>query len=100
MAGQTQTNKIGRPRDDLGIEQLDDDLLILDKRNQKVHQLNATASAIWASISAGEEPKSIVRDIAENYDVSPTTAARDVAEVVNELYALGLLEEPVEQLNN
>ena len=94
MAGQIQIKKIGRPRDDLGIERLEDELLILDKRSQKIHQLNTTASAIWASISAGEEAKSIVRDIARTYDISPTTAAQDVAVVVDELYALGLLEEP------
>lgn len=94
MAGQIQTNKIARPRDDLGIERLEDELLILDKRSQKIHQLNATASAIWAGISAGTKAQSIVRDIAETYDVSPATAAQDVAVVVDELFALGLLEEP------
>lgn len=95
MAGQRQTNKIGTPRDDLGIERLEDELLILDKRSQKIHQLNTTASTIWSGISAGTETQSIVRDIAETYDVSPATAAQDVAVVVDELFALGLLEEPV-----
>ena len=100
MAGQLQTNKIGAPRNDLGIERVEDELLILDKRNQKVHQLNTVASAIWTSISAGEEAKSIVRNIVESYDVSPVAAARDVAQVVDELYALDLLEKPVMQFNN
>lgn len=100
MTERIQPNKIGRPRDDLGIERIENDLLILDKRNQKVHQLNTTAGAIWASISAGREAKTIVRDIVEKYDVSPAIAAQDVSQVVDELYALGLLEKPVKNLKN
>ena len=100
MAERTQPNKIYRPREDLGIERIEDDLLILDKRNQKVHQLNTTASSIWANVIAGKETEGIVREIVETSDISLEVATQDVTRILNELCALGLLENPVEHSNN
>nr|AFI78767.1 hypothetical protein ws198A12_0015 [uncultured bacterium ws198A12] len=100
MAERTQPNKICRPREDLGIERIEDDLLILDKRNQKVHQLNTTASVIWANIIAGQETDGIVREIVETFDISPEVASQDVTRIVDEFCALGLLENPAEHSNH
>ena len=100
MAERTQPNMIYQPREDLGIERIEDDLLILDKRNQKVHQLNTTASSIWANVIAGKETDSIVREIVETYDISLEVATQDVTRILNELCALDLLEKPVEHSNN
>ena len=91
MAERMQPNKIYRPRDDLGIERIEDDLLILDKRNQKVHQLNATASIIWANIIAGQETDGIVQEIVETFDISHEVASQDVTRTLGEFSALGLL---------
>ena len=81
-----------RPRGDLGVEPVADGLLILDKRNQKIHQLNSTAGAVWTSIQKGHEPKSITRKIVEFFDVSPQEAAKDVTRILEEFNALNLLE--------
>ena len=100
MAEWTQPNKICKPRDDLGVEQIEDDLVILDKRNQKVHQLNSTASAIWASIEKGRESECIVQEIVANFDISPEVASQDVTRILDEFCALGLLENQVKHVNH
>ena len=81
-----------RPRDDLGIEEVEEDLLILDKRNQKIHRLNSTASLIWAGLQDGQGMDAIVSDIVENFDILVEDAEKDVARVLEEFRALNLFE--------
>ena len=80
-----------RPRGDLGIEKIEDDLLILDKCNQKIHRLNATASAVWASLQDGREQDVIVQEIVEKFDILSEVAEEDVTRVLEEFRALNLL---------
>lgn len=95
MAERTQPDIIFKPRDDLGVEQIEDDLVILDKCNQKVHQLNSTASAVWQRIKDGREPERIAQEIVEIFDISPDVALQDVTRILEEFAALGLLEDTV-----
>jgi len=81
-----------KPRDDLGIEKVEQDFVILDKRNQKVHQLNSTASAIWAILQEGGDADAIVQEIVGSFGISPDVARRDVNRVLDEFRMLGLIE--------
>jgi hypothetical protein len=92
MPNASQTADRLRPRADLGIEQIDGDLLILDKQNQKIHQLNSTASFIWAGLDEGQETVGIAEHIVELFGVSPETALRDVNGALQQFCALNLLE--------
>ena len=91
MTDLTKTNVDLRPRDDLEIEKVEEDLLILDKRNQKIHRLNATASIIWASLQEGRRTDVIVKEIVENFDILSQVAEEDVTRVLEEFRALNLL---------
>lgn len=82
-----------RRRNDLSVEQVEDDLLILDKCNEKVHQLNRTAKAVWLRIELGSHLEDIVEDIAANFDVPSEVALQDVKRIIGEFRALGLLED-------
>ena len=81
-----------RPRTDLGIEQVEDDLLILDKHGQKIHKLNPMASLIWARLEKGQEPNQIAQAIAEIFEISSEMALKDVTRTLDEFRALNLLE--------
>jgi hypothetical protein len=88
------------PRPDLGVEQVDDDLLILDRSSKQIHQLNRTASIVWKGLEDGREPKEIVRGITETYDVPAGEAAEDVNRIIEEFFNLRLLSEPEQNNNN
>ena len=83
-----------RPRADLGVERVDEELLILDRSGQKIHQLNQTASMVWTGLEHGREPEEIVRTITAAYDVSPEHASEDVHRIIGEFLELSLLREP------
>ena len=91
MTDLTKTNVDLRPRDDLEIEKVEEDFLILDKRNQKIHRLNATASIIWASLQEGRRTDVIVKQFVENFDILSEVAEKDVTRVLEEFRALNLL---------
>ena len=93
MSNLTITETRFRPREDLCAEAVEDDLLILDKRNQKIHQLNATARVIWANLGDGKGPKEIVQNVVEIFDISYEVAADDVRQVLQQLCDLDLLEQ-------
>jgi Coenzyme PQQ synthesis protein D (PqqD) len=83
--------KTETPRVDLNAESVGDDLLILDKRNNRIHRLNQTASVVWRNVELGQDTDFIVGDVVEKFDVSRETALADVQGILNEFRALELL---------
>ena len=83
--------KLETPRAGLSAQPVGHDLLILDKRNSRIHRLNQTASAIWRNIEAGIDTDGIVQEIVERFDVSPEAALADVQGILHEFRALDLL---------
>jgi Coenzyme PQQ synthesis protein D (PqqD) len=77
-----------RPRQRQGLRSrvLGDEVVILDRRCERIHQLNRTAAAIWVRCDA--------RELAETFEVDAARAEADVAATLGELATLGLLEPP------
>jgi hypothetical protein len=92
MTNDSIPKNTARPRDDLSIEKVDDNLLILDKQNQKIHQLNSQASMIWSQLELGCAPLDIATEMTKQYDVTLDTALKDVSETLAEFSALNLLQ--------
>ena len=83
---------VPKPRADLAIESIDDELVVLDKKHGKIHQLNETASLVWAAIAAGNSLGTIAASLVERYGVSSDTAAKDIDAVVRQFENLHMLE--------
>lgn len=66
--------------------------VVLDRDGGRVHQLNATASYVWERCDGRASLTEIAHGLAEMYDVEPGQAAADVATLVGQFRALGLLE--------
>jgi hypothetical protein len=81
-----------KPRSDLAIEYIDDDLIVLDKKLGQIHQLNSTASIVWKGIAAGNSWRTIATALVERFDVSTDAAIEDVRKLVAEFRTLKLLE--------
>ena len=62
---------------------------------ESIFTLNAIGSRIWALLECPVAPSQVVAAIAQEFDVSPADAARDVAEFLDSLREAGLIA-PVE----
>ncbi len=62
---------------------------------ESIFTLNAVGSRIWELLEGPAAPSQLATTIAQEFDVSPADAARDVAEFLDSLRAAGLIA-PVE----
>lgn len=79
-------------RKGLATEQVEDDLLVLDQENEKIHQLNATARVVWECIQEGYETEQIIDEITQSFEVSKETAGSDVQAILQNFLDLNLVE--------
>ena len=77
--------------DSMVVREVDGELLVLDTRANRIHQLNSTASLIWRRLREGREPDAIAAELAVEFDVDAVTALRDVTETLSQFRALELL---------
>jgi Coenzyme PQQ synthesis protein D (PqqD) len=89
--GMQSSYEIIKPRTDLGVKKVDEDLLILDRKNDKIHQLNSMAHRIWTGLASGKSPTEIAQDIAGEFEIPFESAFADVSNTVEQLFSLGLL---------
>ncbi len=84
-----------RPRADLNVEQIDDEVVILDRSSNEVHQLNPAASIVWEGIAADEDidPLVLSEQLGEAYGVSPDSVGSDVEILLEQFRDLGLLDQ-------
>jgi len=85
---------IPRRRSDLHARLVDGEVVVLDRKTDLVHQLNATASFIWERCDGRATPQDIAVQLVEAFEVDAHTAAASVASTLEQLARLGLLESP------
>src|SRR5713101_4597985 len=81
-----------RRRSDLNIRVVDGEAVVLDRREGLIHQLNHTATYIWERCNGKSTVAEIAAHLAETFDVASESAGQDVAQVVQQLQDLYLLE--------
>lgn len=57
-----------------------------------IYSFNSTGSLIWKLLEAPRRVSDLAMAVAEEYEVDPLDAERDVTEFVNEMKAVGLVE--------
>jgi hypothetical protein len=72
-------------RPNVTVQHVDDEILVLDLRSERIHQLNATAAWIFTQCNGKNSIESITRDFAEYFSLDPETAASDVASTIEQL---------------
>lgn len=82
-----------RRRSDLSVRVLAGEAVVLDRRAERIHQLNPTASYIWHRCDGMSTVAEIARQVTQAYDVDAGTAERDVLASIQQLNELGLLEQ-------
>src|SRR5262245_31533799 len=79
-------------RADLSFRDVDNETVVLDRRLEKVHQLNRTASYVWQRCDGKTEVAEIVASLARSYGVEPGDVEGDVAAVLARFAELHLIE--------
>jgi len=79
-------------RGDLKARSVDGEMVVLDRRTERIHQLNPTASFIWDRCDGDRTLEQIAGGMMEAFEVDRETAAQDVAATVRQFTDLGLLE--------
>jgi hypothetical protein len=59
-----------------------------------IYSFNGTASVIWKLLESPKTVAELAAAVAQEYDVEPSRVERDVAEFVDEMKAVGLVEVP------
>jgi PqqD family protein of HPr-rel-A system len=85
-------NDVERPTQHPAIETavFDAEAVLFDERSGMVHHLNPSACAVWMLLD-GRAVSKIVDSLAGTVDVPPEELRRDVARVVEDFRAAGLL---------
>lgn len=82
-----------KPRTDLAIEEANGELIVLDKASGKVHQLNSSASFVWACLGEGLAIDQIALELSKAFDIEPETALADVQATLAQFEGLALVVE-------
>ena len=83
-----------KARDDVVFRQLDDEWVLFDPRDNKMHVLNLTASLVWTHCSGSLGLAEIAAEVREAFggSASADSVERDVAGVVSEFARAGLFQ--------
>ena len=77
-------------RDDLVVEEIDDDIVVLDLEGNKYFGLNEVGWMIWRDIQEDRSFGEIVDGIVEEFDVDEEIARDDAAVFIDQLLDAGL----------
>ncbi len=78
-------------RANLRTQQIDGELVILDKDNGQIHQLNSVAGFIWQQMEAGLGADAIVKKLTQSYEIDAASAKTDLDKVLQQFKDLKLL---------
>lgn len=78
-------------RANLSTQEIDGELVIADKDNGQIHQLNPVASVIWQHIKSGLDVNAIVEQLVQFYGIDEATAKADLDKVLGQFKELKLL---------
>lgn len=69
----------------------EDELVVLDSQSHRFYSLNSTAKRVYELAAEGLRASAIAERIGAEFDVAPTECFHDVAELLADLEARGLL---------
>ncbi len=78
-------------RANLSTQNIDGELVILDKDNGQIHQLNTVASFIWQQIENGLSIELLINELVVSFDIDEVTAKTDLDDTIQQFTALKLL---------
>jgi Coenzyme PQQ synthesis protein D (PqqD) len=87
-----------RRRADVLMERIGQEILVLDRSENLVHQLNPTASLIWELCDGTHSLTDIAQQLTDTFAIDFLTALHDVTTLLQQLHTLALLDAPADML--
>ena len=81
-----------RVKPGLVAQSVDGELLILNREQEEIHQLNPVASFIWNKLDGQITQEQLVMAISEKYEVDQAVAKHDLEALIHQLSDLKLIE--------
>ena len=81
-----------RRKPNLSVKEIDGQTIILDRPHGKLHELNATASYVWHCCDGRATVSDIVSATASEFDTDPSAIAQDIADILQHLESIQLIE--------
>lgn len=81
-----------RQAERVSVQEIDGEIIVLDREHGSVHQLNRTASFIWRRCDGRTSVPDIVAAAAQEFEAEPDEVQRDVARAIDEMRGLRLVE--------
>lgn len=81
-----------KQRPDLRSRVVEGEIVVLDRREELIHQLNPTASYIWELCDGVHTPDEISNELCQAFHIDFSIAQRDVRATVEKLRQAKLLE--------
>lgn len=81
------------PREDLVLEEIEDEVVILDLKSNNYFGLNPVARLVWQKLDQDSSVGEIIKVIAEQFEVERQQVADDVRDFLREALAAGLVNE-------
>lgn len=78
-------------RTNLSTQEIDGELVILDKDNGQIHQLNSVASTIWKYIESGLDIQAISEQLIQSFEIDEATAKNDLDKILQQFKEQKLL---------
>jgi Coenzyme PQQ synthesis protein D (PqqD) len=91
--GKSIVISLRRRLDGVSVQDLESEVVVLDREADKIHQLNQTATFIWRHVEETPSADKMAKLLAESFEVEEQVAVRDVLEALNQLRALNLVQE-------
>ena len=85
-------NQTYRVRSDVLVEEIEDEILLLDLRQNAYFRINPIAAKIFSGLRAHEKFATIVDNLAQEFSLPREQVARDATVFIQELLDAGLAE--------
>jgi Coenzyme PQQ synthesis protein D (PqqD) len=72
--------------------EVDEEVVVLDRAADRVHQLNRTAALVWRHCDGHHTPEDLARLVSERFDGTPETVVDDVRTILQDFVRLGLVD--------
>jgi len=73
-------------------QETDDEVILLDKENQRVHQLNRVGATVLRYCDGRHEAADIVNLLLQEFEVDSKRLSEDVVDLLQKLKSVGILE--------
>ncbi len=78
-------------RDDLTVQNVENEVLLLDVTANNIHQLNASATLVWQHCTGDQDADQLAALLADHFDVDAATARADIDTILQQLLSLNLI---------